>query len=256
MVSSKLNPLVKPPRIAATINIKGFRNSMKDKTLIGGIVVMVVGVVLIGVVWLLFLRPTVTPTAPLQAIPVTIDGNASNFTTFEITSAESEVTFQLNETLRGLPTTVVGGSREIAGQIAINFDDVPESLVGPILINARTLATENTFRNNAIHNFILDTEVHELITFRPTEINGLPASVISGEPVTFQIKGELTIRDVSQVVTFNTTVTLNGRTELLGFASAQITRSDFALQIPSAPGVANVSEDVVLTISFTAFPLE
>lgn len=227
---------------------------MKDKTLVGGIVVMVVGAVLIGVVWLVFLQPARTPSAPLTAVPITLTGDSSQYTLFEIVPSESLVTFTLNETLRGLPTTVVGQSREVAGQIAIDFEHPANSQLGPILINARTLLTDNEFRNNAINNFILETEQYELITFTPRQITGLPTEFTADEPVVFQIEGDLTIRDITQPVIFSATVTANGRSQLTGSAEAQILRSDFGLQIPDAPGVANVSEEVRINFEFSAQP--
>lgn len=224
---------------------------MKDKTLLGGIVVMVVGAILIGVVYILFLQPAQDPTAVLTAVPVTIPNNGQ-YTLLEIVPNESLVTFTLEETLRGLPTTVVGQSRAVAGQIAVDFANPATAQIGPILINARTLLTENEFRNNAIQNFILQTEAYELITFTPQQISGLPAQFTANEPVALTIQGDLTIRDVTQPVTFAATVTANGRTELTGSATAQIARADFALTIPDAPGVANVSEAVGLRIEFVA----
>ena len=224
---------------------------MKDKTLLGGIVVMIVGAILIGVVWVLFLQPAQTPSAVLTAVPITLPDN-SQFTILEIVPEESLVTFTLDETLRGLPTTVVGQSRAVAGQIAIDFADPTTAQIGPILINARTLLTENEFRNNAIQNFILQTEAYELITFTPQQISGLPAQFTANEPVTLTIQGDLTIRDITQPVTFAATVTADGRTELTGSAAAQISLADFALTIPDAPGVANVSEVVGLRIDFIA----
>ncbi len=225
---------------------------MKDKTLVGGIVVMVVGAVLIGVVWVLFLQPARTPTTPLTAIPVTIEGDSNRYALFEIVPTESEVTFTLDETLRGLPTTVVGSGRQVAGEIAVDFANPASSQLGPILINARTLLTDNEFRNNAIHNFILDTELYEFITFSPSKISGLPNEFVPDELISVQIEGDLTIRDVTQPVTFTATLTPNGRSQLTGSATAQISRADFDLQIPNAPGVANVSEEVTLTIDFVA----
>ncbi|MCB8981640.1 MAG: YceI family protein [Ardenticatenaceae bacterium] len=225
---------------------------MKDKTLIGGIVVMVVGAVLIGVVWLVFFQPARTPSAPLTAVPITLTGDSNQFTIFEIVPTESLATFTLSETLRGLPTTVVGRSREIAGQIAIDFENPANSQMGPIQINARTLMTDNEFRNNAINNFILDTEQYELITFTPRQMTGLPSEFTAEEPIELQIEGDLTIREITKPVTFAATVTANGRTELNGSATAQILRADFGLQIPDAPGVANVSDEVQLTFEFTA----
>ena len=227
---------------------------MKDKTLVGGIVVMVVGAVLIGVVWLLFLQPARTPTTPIAAVPVEITANGDNFTVFELVPGESEVTFTLDETLRGLPTTVVGLSREVAGQIAVNFDQPAASQIGPLLINARTLQTDNSFRNNAIHSVILDSQRHEFITFTPGQITGLPEAFVPDEAVTLQIAGELTIRETTLPVTFLATVVANGRSQLTGSATAQITRSAFNLQVPNAPGVANVSDEVQLTIEFVAAP--
>lgn len=224
---------------------------MKDKTLLGGIVVMVVGAILIGVVYVLFLQPAQNPTAELTAVPVTIPNNGQ-YTLLEIVPNESLVTFTLDETLRGLPTTVVGQSRAVAGQIAVDFANPATAQIGPILINARTLLTENEFRNNAIQNFILQTEAYELITFTPQQISGLPAQFTANEPVPLTIQGDLTIRDITQPVTFAATVTANGRTELTGSATAQISRADFALTIPDAPGVANVSEAVGLRIEFVA----
>ena len=225
---------------------------MRDKTLLGGLIVMGVGAVLIGVVWALFLQPSRTPTEPLTAVPIQLEGDSTTYTIFEINGAESEVTFVLDEVLRGLPTIVTGNSRYVAGQIAINFANPQASQIGPITINARTLDTENEFRDNAIHNFILDTEANEFITFTPTEIRGLPAQFVANESVAIEIVGELKIRDIAQPVIFEGTVMANGRTQLTGSATAQIERGAFQLQIPNAPGVANVSEKVSLAINFIA----
>lgn len=224
---------------------------MKDKTLLGGIVVMVVGAILIGVVYVLFLQPAQNPTAELTAVPITLPDN-SQYTLLEIVPDASLVTFTLDETLRGLPTTVVGRSRAVAGQIAVDFANPATAEIGPILINARTLLTDNEFRNNAIQNFILQTETYELITFTPQQIAGLPTAFTINEPLNLIIQGDLTIRDITQPVTFATTVTANGRTELTGSATATISRADFGLTIPDAPGVANVSENVGLQIDFVA----
>lgn len=227
---------------------------MKDKTLLGGVIVMGLGAVLIGVVWVLFLQPSRTPTEPLTAVPVQPAGDPANYTIFEINPAESEVTFSLDETLRGLPTIVIGNSRQVAGQIAVDFANPANSQIGPIVINARTLATDNEFRDNAIHNFILDTEAFEFITFTPTAVRGLPEQFEAtlSAPIAIEIEGTLQIRDTIQPVIFSGTVSANGRSQLTGSASAQIQREDFQLRIPEATGVANVSEQLLLTIHFLA----
>ncbi len=228
---------------------------MKDKTLTGGIVVMIVGAILIGAIWFLFLRKAPSPTAPITAVPINISGDSNDFTIFELVPAESEVTFVLDETLRGLPTTVIGNSRQVAGQIAIDFTDPTNSQIGPIRINARTLLTHNEFRDNAIQNFILDTEIYEFISFMPTQISDLPTTLTPNEPITIQVEGDLTIKDVTQTAVFSTTITASDTAQISGTATAQILRSDFNLIIPDAPGVANVSNEITLNIAFSATPL-
>ena len=68
----------------------------------------------------------------------------------------------------------------------------------------------------------------------------------------FTLSGDLEIRDVVQSVTFEMVVTAVSETELSGFGEAIVLRSDYDLQIPSVPGVANVSDEVRLEIDFVA----
>jgi polyisoprenoid-binding protein YceI len=73
-----------------------------------------------------------------------------------------------------------------------------------------------------------------------------------GQPFSFTITGDLTIRDITRSVTFNVTVTPESQDRLTGTASAAINRADYQLTIPSVPRVAGVSEQVTLELEFTA----
>ena len=172
---------------------------------------------------------------------------------YEISQADSQVRFELNEELRGEPKTVVGVTDQVAGEVAVNLSDLSSTQVGVIRINARTLVTDNDFRNRAIQNQILDTGSHEFITFAPTSVDGLPASAAVGEEITFTVSGDLTIRDITQPVVFTVTATAVSEGQLAGTASAVVLRADYGLQIPSVPNVANVEEEVELYIDFVAF---
>ncbi len=175
---------------------------------------------------------------------------------FEISQADSEVRFVLDELLRGDPTTVIGASDQVAGQIAVDLSDLSTTQLGIIQINARTLATDNNFRNRAIRNRILQTDDYEFITFAPTALTGLPDSAAVGEMVSFQIVGDLTIRDITQEATFAAEVTAVSDTQLTGTAVATVQRADFELVIPEVEGVADVDEVVILEIDFTALAVE
>jgi len=199
--------------------------------------------------------------APLEAIPVdassaaggeTAVSSSAGTTVYTITPGSAQARFELDEDLRGSRITVVGATDQVAGEIAADLNNLAATKVGVIQINARTLATDNNFRNRALSNEILDTGAYEFITFTPTAVNGLPDSINVGDSVEFTIDGDLTVRDTTNPVTFAVQVTAVSAAQLQGTASATITRSAYGLNIPSVPNVANVEEEVELYIDFTA----
>lgn len=177
---------------------------------------------------------------------------ADGATIYTITPEGSLVRFELDEDLRGERITVVGSTDQVAGQISLDFANPANSQVGVMQINARGLATDNNFRNRAIQNEILETGSYEFITFTPTSVDGLPDSVAVGDEVSFTITGDLTVREVTQPATFDVVATLVSDTEIAGTASSVIVLTDYDINIPSVPSVANVEEEVELYIDFTA----
>jgi polyisoprenoid-binding protein YceI len=179
---------------------------------------------------------------------------ASDPTVFEITPAQAEVRFVLGEILRGEPFTVVGTTDQVAAEFVVNAMDLSTAEIGPVTVNARTLATDSSFRDRAIKNQILSTDQYEFITFTPTAITGLSGPGAVGESYDFQIAGDLTIRDVTQPVTFEATATALSESEVQAIATTTILRSDYNLTIPQVSQVAGVDEEVILEIEFVATP--
>jgi polyisoprenoid-binding protein YceI len=178
---------------------------------------------------------------------------AAGGTLYRIATSGSQVSFTLTELLRGVPNTVVGTTDQIAGDIFVDFATPANSKVGIININARTLVTDQEFRNSAIRGKILESasDKYQFITFTPTSITGLPDKVEVGSTIKFKVVGDLKIRDIIKSVTFDVSVTA-AADSLTGSATTQVTRDMYNLQIPNAPGVADVSNDVTLDIKFTA----
>lgn len=174
--------------------------------------------------------------------------------TFELTG-ESRASFTLQEDLRGNRTTVVGTTSDVAAQLIVDPTDPTSAQLGTIVINARTLQTDNSFRDRAIRGQILESadDAFEFITFTPTSIEGLPDD--TSFPFTFQVTGDLTIRDITQSVTFDVVIDEASATGVVGTASAQVLREEFDLIIPSVPSVANVTEEVDLELFFVAEPV-
>lgn len=179
---------------------------------------------------------------------------ASGQQLYRITSEESEVRYIIDEIKRGQPTTVVGTTNQIAGDILIDSSDPSASKVGTIRINVRTLRTDEERRDRATRSRILQSAqaAYEFVEFSPTDIGGLPAAIELGVPIALEINGQLTVRDITHPVSFRATVTLVSTQRLEGQAATTVRRSDYDLVIPNVPFIADVSDEVRLEIDFVA----
>jgi len=252
------------------------------KRLIG--IVSIVVVIILGFIIYSVLKPPAEASGPITAIPITVDPNTSaagsggatatpaannsSATTapaatqssgsgtviYQIVPADSSASFTVGEVLNGSPNTVVGTTNQVAGQIALDPNNPTGAQIGPIRVDARTLVTDNNFRNRAIANQILDTNNYEYITFTPKTLSGLPDQITYGTSYTFKISGDLTIKGVTQQVTFDATVTPVDATHLKGSATTTVLYKDFGISIPQVRSVASVDNQVVLKIDFVATP--
>ena len=174
---------------------------------------------------------------------------------FAIVAAESRATFTLQEDLRGVRTTVVGATSEVGGNIMVDLANPVASSIGAIVINARTLETDNSFRNRAIRSQILKSaqDEFEFIVFEPQELSNFSAESISiGETIRFDVTGNLTVTDITRAETFNVEVTLDNENQISGRATLRVLRGDYNLVIPNVPSVANVTDEVDLALEFVA----
>ena len=188
------------------------------------------------------------------AAPAAATTTSSGPIVAQIVQEESEARFVIDEVLNGAPKTVVGATNQVAGELEVDPQDPSKSRVGIIQVNARALTTDSGMRNRTIANQILRTNEYEFVTFTPKELVGLPAQGSIGQSYTFQIVGDLQIRDVTKEVTFDVTVTPVSETRLEGTAQATILYADFGITIPQVRQVASVSDQVRLEIDFVAVP--
>lgn len=239
------------------------------KVVLGLAAVALVAMAALGV-WVL--GPTAAPSGEITAIPIEAtlpqaeviqptevesgsgeSAAADGATTFELVQTGTEARFLIDEILSGSPKTVIGVASQVAGQILIDPANPAATQMGPVTVNARTFATDNGNRNRAIQNAILQTGAFEFITFTPKQLLGLPASVAVGDTFTFQVVGDLQIKDQVSEVTFDVTVRVESETRLSGQASTTVAREQFGLGlIQTPPQVASVSPQVILELDFVA----
>jgi polyisoprenoid-binding protein YceI len=221
------------------------------------IVAIVIGAALLlvagGLVFIWVSGGNGQPSANVSAPSVPVTGTAK---LYRIVPDSSEARFIIDETLLGQPKSVVGSTRDVAGDIAVDFDNPTNSRIGAFRINTRTFQTDNEIRNRTLRGQVLEANraEFEFATFVPKQLTGLPDRVQEGQPITFQIVGDLTVHGVTRPVTFDANVTPMP-TRIEGTAHATILYKDFNITIPNAPGVASVSDQVRLEIDFVALPV-
>jgi polyisoprenoid-binding protein YceI len=194
-------------------------------------------------------EPAQAESAPeAQAEPV------AGLQTFAIVPGGTEARFYIDEVLFGQDKTVIGVTSDVTGEIRLDPANPGASEIGPITINARDLTTDADRRNGAIRRFILqsDRDEFQYIVFTPTAIAGMPDAVVVGEPFTFQVTGDLTVRDVVRTETFEVTVTPASESELSGLAVTTVLYPDYGLIIPEVPSVTGVEDEVRLELEFSA----
>lgn len=175
-------------------------------------------------------------------------------TSFIVVPGQSNVSFQLDELLFGSPKTVIGTTSSVNGEIIIDRRMPSRSSIKRMAIDARTIATDSDQRDNQIRKAILKSEVagNEFITFVSRSINGLSAELKDGTSHSVTIRGDLTIAGVTREAIFNGSFLLKDNSTIEGTALSTIKRSDFGIVIPNLSFIANVDEEVKLSISFKA----
>ncbi len=226
----------------------------RSMKVIGGVLIVVVVIAAGALGYIYVSGGSANPSAPISA-PALAAANSTQ-KVFRIDPGQSQVSFTLSEVLMGRQNTVVGKTNQVTGDIVVDLDHPANSKVGQIRVDVRSIATDSQMRDRMIRGQILQSsqDQFEFASFAPTSVTGLPDKITPGQPVKFQVAGNLTVRDITKPVTFDITATLSQDTpqRLDGSATTTVKRADFKLQIPNVPSVTDVSDDVALTIDFKA----
>jgi len=146
--------------------------------------------------------------------------------------------------------TAVGQTDQIEGQFTLNYGDPSASQSGLFIADISTLTSDQPRRDEAIRAQWLESARYPLATFVVKEVRGFPPNPQPGQPVTFQLAGEMTIKETRQPVTWDVTATLDFD-RLTGTATTFIKLADFGIPTPDIAGVLTVTDGVTLTLDFT-----
>lgn len=214
--------------------------------------------------------PTATPTeaaaepAEAAAPEEAADASLSGVQTFTIVTDESSATYVVNEEFFELAleklginageTVVRGTTQNVSGVITVDLDN-PGQPAGEtrIQVDLTGLSTDQRNRDRWLQNDRGGPNFARfpVAEFVATGIEGMPAAVTEGEEVTFNLLGDLTIREITQPVTFAVTAQLDGDT-LAGNAQANLLITDFGFEPPSFARTLTVENEFVVEVTLVA----
>ncbi len=206
--------------------------------------------------------PTPTPDTPTQPTPETAVTPALPDTSpeplilvLEISSG-SEARYRVREQLAFLdfPNDAVGVTQDVEGKLVLGTDgavsaDLVTSLDSLIRVDLSTLQSDEDRRDNYVRNRTLGTGQYPHTEFVPTTISGLQWPLPSTGEASFSITGDMTIRDVTKEVTWETTAQFN-EDSITGTATTDFTFDEFDLNVPSVAVVLSVENNIRLEIDF------
>lgn len=234
----------------------------------GPIIAAVVAVLLVGVgVWYFYLRDDAPPEVDLDTATeqvsstTTPDGSTTTTDTtdpagiagmwtvdnesgeFDFESATGSFAgFRVTEELASIGTKdAVGRTGEVTGTMEIAGTTLQSA---EIEVDMTAIETDESRRDNKVQA-ALETDSFPAATFVLTQPIDLGAEAASGDQVSVEAVGDLTIHGVTQQVTVELEAQLVEETAVV-VGSVPITFGDFGVEAPSAPVVLSVSDEATI----------
>lgn len=148
-------------------------------------------------------------------------------------------------------TDTIGSTQEVTGQMQLDVSNpASPAASGQFVVDLRTLTSDQSRRDDRIRDHNLESNRFPLAEFTMTTVENLPSQISDGEPLNFTAAGEMTIREITQPVTFDVTATFNGAA-VSGVASTRLKMTDFGFEPPSFANIFAVEDEFTAQIEFT-----
>ena len=200
-------------------------------------------------------EPTPTPSTEEVVEPTQESPAEMVVRTFRIVPEQSEASYQVEEEFFNRPVqffSPIGVTQEINGEFQLTVTGNQVELGdNQFTVDLRTLTSNENRRDQRIREQWLESNRFPLAEFTATAIEDFPADAAEGQDVNFKLVGNMTIREITQPLTFDTTARLESNT-FTGAAVTNLLMKDFGFDPPSILGVLTVTDGVTVTVKFTA----
>jgi len=191
-----------------------------------------------------------TPEAVVDCAAFAADPANAPSTVYQVDSTASTARYIVEEELRTIGATqAIGETQAIVGTVSFDAAGVPMTC-SRFDVDLRTLVSDESRRDNYLQGNTLETTTYPLATFILTSVEGMVSALVEGEETTVNLIGELTLHGATNVVAWETVVTLDGDT-IAGTAKTEFEMPDFAITPPNAGPVVSLEELVKLEFDLT-----
>ena len=182
-------------------------------------------------------------------------GTLAADTRYVIMADGSEARFRVREQLARIdfPSDAIGKTNKVEGQIVFSDKGAIVKDQSKFTVDVTNLVSDSDRRDNFVRRQTLQTAQFPTVTFVPAEAKGLKFPLPASGEVTFQLVGDLTVRDQTRPVTWDVKATVGGGM-IMGQANTKFTFADFAMTKPKVASVLSVDDDIKLELDFHMMP--
>jgi polyisoprenoid-binding protein YceI len=160
---------------------------------------------------------------------------------------------KVREQLAGIsfPSDAVGTTQAVTGVIVINPDGAIDAAQSKLIVDLKTLTSDQQMRDGYIQNRTLETAKFPTMEFVPKRAVGLPAPLPAGMQAQagFQLVGDMTLHGVTKEATWNVVATF-GNELVGGRATTTVDFASYNLTKPSLARLVSVADKIELEIEF------
>lgn len=191
-----------------------------------------------------------TPPEPTATTESAASASTAQGQTWVIVPGEARYIVQEQLVNIDLPVLAIGRTNQVSGSVVLLPDGSIDAGASKFVVNMASLQTDRSQRDNFVRNNVLQTGQFPEATFVPTSINGLSLPLPGSGDLSFQLTGDLTIRNVTKSVTWDVKGTIDGG-KASGVASTVFQFADFSLTQPRVPIVLSIEDKITLEIEAT-----
>ncbi len=161
----------------------------------------------------------------------------------------TEARYRVKEQLArlNLPTDAVGVTQQVEGKITLDQDNTIVAEESKLVVDLRTLQSDESRRDNYIRRNTLVTALYPLAEFVPRSVVGLPAPLPKSGEARFQILGDMTVHGVTRPLTWDVNASFSDQ-EIVAQATASFRFGYFNMAIPRVFMVLSVEDNIRLEI--------